>query len=77
MRLAGAELLEEERNIPLKLRRRGDLGGESWWLLAEGGYGKMVLGEPGLVWVRGGADKGLGGRLLEHLTKRPLVGLAE
>lgn len=27
--LAGAEL-DEERKIPLKLRRRGDLGGESW-----------------------------------------------
>lgn len=27
--LAGAEL-DEERKIPLKLSRRGDLGGESW-----------------------------------------------
>lgn len=25
------ESLVEERKMPLKLRRRGDLGGESWW----------------------------------------------
>lgn len=25
------EQLEEERKIPLKLRRRGDLGEEVWW----------------------------------------------
>lgn len=46
------EQLEEERKIPLKLRRRGDLGEEVWW----GGYGKMVLGEPEEVLEGTGAD---------------------
>lgn len=44
------EGLDGERKIPLKLRRWGDLGGDSWW------YGKMALGE-----LRTGADMGLDG----------------
>lgn len=67
------ESLEEERKIPLKLIRRGDLGGESWWK----GYGKMVLGDPGLTLDLAGADIGLEGRLKGPRVKKPLVGLAE
>lgn len=71
--LEAEDSLEEERKIPLKLIRRGDLGGESWC----DGYGKMVLGEPGLTRDRAGADMGLEGRLKGPLMKKPLVGLAE
>lgn len=58
--LAGAEL-DEERKIPLKLRRWGDLGGESWW--DDSGCGKMVLGVPGLVLGHTGAEDGVQGWL--------------
>ncbi len=58
--LAGAEL-GDERKIPLKLRRWGDLGGESWW--DDSGRGKMVLGVPGLVLGHTGAEDGVQGWL--------------
>lgn len=68
--LAGAEL-DEERKIPLKLRRRGDLGGESWW--EDSGRGKTVLGDPGLVLGQIGAETGVQGWLTVDLKH----GLAE
>lgn len=39
--LAEGVALDEERKMPLKLRRRGDLGEEVWWE----GYGNIVRGE--------------------------------
>lgn len=71
--LAGAEL-DEERKIPLKLSRRGDLGGESW--REDGGRGKMRLGELGLILGNGDAT-GVHGWLAEDLTHELLVGLGE
>lgn len=71
--LLGAEL-EEERKMPLKLKRRGDLGGESWW---DKGYGNTVFEELGLVLGRTGADIGLEGCIPGALVKKPFVGLAE
>lgn len=71
--LVGEEL-EEERKIPVKLRRRGDLGGEFWWE----GYGKIVLGdedELDLAWT--GADRGHRGRAGLREGGTPLIGLAE
>lgn len=72
--LAGLED-DEERKIPEKLRRRGDLGGEFW----REGYGKMVLGEPELDLDWTGADWGHGGRGTSPglVADIPLVGLAE
>lgn len=67
------ESLEDERKIPVKLRRREHFGEDSW--LEE--LGKMGLGDPGLVLVRAGADMGLEGRLNGPLLKKVLVGLAE
>lgn len=55
------EGLDGERKIPLKLRRWGDLGGDSWW------YGKMALGE-----LRTGADMGLDGWGSGDLREKPL-----
>lgn len=60
------EGFDGERKIPLKLRRCGDLGGESWW------YGKTVLGELGDVRGRSGADMGLDGRGSEDLSEKLL-----
>lgn len=60
------EALEGGRKIPLKLRRWGDLGGESWW------QGKMVLGELGDVRERRGAVMGLEGWGSGDLREKPL-----
>lgn len=67
------ETLEEERKIPLKLRRWGDLGKEVWWE----GKGKMVLGETEVVCECSGADWGHGGRWTGLISHPALVGLAD
>lgn len=67
----GEDSLDVERKIPLKLMRRGERGGDSWL------KGKMVLGEPGLVFGLTGADTGLEGRCWGPREKKPLEGLPE
>lgn len=67
----GDDSLEEARKMPLKLMRRGERGGDSWE------NGNTVLGEPGLVLGRTGADTGLEGRRGGPLEKKPLEGLPD
>lgn len=66
----GEDSLEEDLKIPLKLIRRGERGGDSWW-----GKGNTVLGEPGLCLDLTGAETGLEGRFWSPLEKSPLEGL--
>lgn len=67
--------LEAVRKIPLKLKRRGDLGGDS----CDGGeVGNSVLGESGLPIHPAGAVNGLGSWGLSGPLRNPvLVGVAE
>lgn len=64
------ESLEDDLKIPLKLMRRGERGGDSWY-----GNGNTVLGELGLCLDLTGAEAGLDGRFESPFEKSPLEGL--
>lgn len=68
--LEDAESLEEDLNMPLKLIRRGERGGDSWY-----GKGNTVFGEPGLYLDFTGADNGLEGRFCSDFWKKLFEGL--
>lgn len=74
--LAEGAALEDERKIPLKLRRRGDLGDAVWFE----GKGKMLFGVDGHVFGCVGPDWGLERKdeaLLGPSPDDDLTGLAE
>lgn len=72
--LAEGDALEDERKIPLKLRRRGDLGDAVWFE----GKGKMLFCGDGHAFGCTGADWGLGSKKAVELGLPPdLTGLAE
>lgn len=72
--LAEGDAPEDERKIPLKLRRRGDLGDALWFE----GKGKMLFGVDGHGLGCVGADRGLGSEEAAELGLPPdLTGLAE
>lgn len=68
--LGEEESLDEDLKMPLKLIRRGERGGDSWY-----GKGKTVLGDPGLYLVLTGADNGLDGWFWRPRGKKLLEGL--
>lgn len=70
LELDDVESLEEDLNMPLKLIRRGERGGDSWC-----GNGNTVFGDPGLYFDFTGADIGLDGRFCRALGKKLFEGL--